>query len=447
MRYPAFVADLGTEGNRRYLALGVVSGYAVTAGFALLVWIGVATDVLPWHWALGALIGLKLLTNTLALVALRANRYALELGALNVFADVLVLTGAIWVTGDVRSPLIAVYLIELSVLALLTNIETTVAAAVTALALYVTMALLVKAGTLPRFPTPAEWAGGSSTSYLLMASAFTAFVVGAPTIYTAGILRKLRDNERRLEARTRALVDAGKQKAQFMANITHELRTPLQGIMGLCDLVGRGVYGEATERQREAMRDAKISAKGLLGLIDDLLELGRADAGKLELRPTEVDVADLLPGVVSTVQWMLAGKTLHVELDVEPNLPTVITDRGKLNQVVLNLLSNAVKFTPDGGSVSLRARRGDGDLCIQIEDTGIGIPEDQLERVFGEFYQVDGSASREFGGTGLGLALVRRLLDLMGGTVAVRSTPGNGSTFEVRLPLVYVARTAPEGAP
>ncbi len=431
MRYPAFMLEL----DRRTLAHGIVSGYALTGCFAVLVAAAVAAGVLRWHWALAGLLAAKLATNTLALLGLRARRFALELGALNVVMDVVVMTGAIWVTGDTRSPLIAIYVIEVSALALLTNIETTASIGALAVALYVAMGVLTARGALPTFATPAEWAGERSASYLTIISVFTAFAVGAPTIYTAGVLRRLRENERRLEARTRALVDAGKQKAQFMANVTHELRTPLQGIMGLSDLVGAGVYGEVTERQREAMRDAKSSAKSLLKLIDDLLQLAASDAGKLELEPVEVELSDLLGAAVSTARWMLGGKELHVELELEPDLPRLVTDRGKLNQIVLNLLSNAVKFTPDGGSVRVRARREADAVAIEVEDTGIGIAEDRIDRVFDEFYQVDGSSSREFGGAGLGLALVRRLVELLGGSIVVRSVLGSGSTFQVRLPL------------
>jgi signal transduction histidine kinase len=346
------------------------------------------------------------------------------------------MTGAIWATGDVESPLIAIYIIEVSVLALLTNLPTTVIVGALCVVLYAIMGGLTAAGILPRFPTPAEWAGDESPTYVVMAVLFTTFVVAAPTFYTSRILRRLKENESRLEARTRALIDAGKQKAQFMANVTHELRTPLQGIIGLSDLVAHGIYGEASERQQQAMRDLKGSAKRLLTLIDDLLQLASADAGKLELRPTEVDLAELLPGAVATAQWLLGGKQLTVELEVEPALPTLVTDRGKVNQVVLNLLSNAIKFTPEGGSIVLRARRDDAQaLRIEVEDSGVGISAREIERVFDEFHQVDGSMSREYGGVGLGLALVRRLLALLGGTIDVRSELGRGSTFSVRLPL------------
>src|SRR6185295_17955739 len=137
--------------------------------------------------------------------------------------------------------------------------------------------LLTMHGLLPRFPTPAELAGATTPVYVALSSLFAGFVIVAPTVYTAGILRRLRANERRLEARTRQLIDASQEKAQFMTNITHELRTPLQGILGVSELVARGVYGEVNDRQRTAMDDVKTSANALLQLIDDLLELARGE--------------------------------------------------------------------------------------------------------------------------------------------------------------------------
>jgi signal transduction histidine kinase len=145
-----------------------------------------------------------------------------------------------------------------------------------------------------------------------------------------------------------------------------------------------------------------------------------------------------LPGTIATAQWLIrGGKQLALELEVAPDLPPLTTDRGKLNQIVLNLVSNAIKFTPDGGSITVRARRDpDRDaVAIEVADTGAGIAPRHLERIFDEFYQVDGSLTREHGGVGLGLALVRRLLAMLGGAVEVQSELGRGSTFRVRLPL------------
>ncbi|MEO7096790.1 MAG: ATP-binding protein [Polyangiales bacterium] len=428
--------ELASLRNPKTLMLGVVSGYALTACFAVLTALAVSSGVLRWHWAFGALLGLKLVTNTFALIGLRMDRFALELGGLNVAVDAVVMTGAIWATGDSASPLVAIYTIEVTVLALLTNLTTTVLMGAFCLVLFVAMGLLTAQGILPQFPTPAEWAGRDVT-YLGLSFTFVAFVIGAPTFYTAGILKKLRDNEQRLESRTHELIDAGKQKAQFMANITHELRTPLQGILGLSDLVAKGIYGEPTEKQLVAMKEVKNSARNLMSLIDDLLQLARLDAGNRTVHLTSVEVGELLATAVANAQWILANKQLRIELDLMP-LPSIITDRAKLNQILINLLSNAVKFTPEPGTITVRARSamsGDG-VEISVEDTGIGIAPADLERVFEEFHQVDGSASRDYGGVGLGLSLVRRLLVELSGTISVTSELGRGSTFVVALPMI-----------
>jgi signal transduction histidine kinase len=304
--------------------------------------------------------------------------------------------------------------------------------------LFVVMGLLTVTGLLPQFPTPAEW-GGRDTTYLVLAFSFVAFVITAPTAYVSLILKKLRENEKRLEARTHELIDAGKQKAQFMANITHELRTPLQGIMGLSDLVAKGIYGDPTDKQRTAMAQVKSSARDLLALIDDLLQLARLDAGNRHLALASVDVADLLSTATATAQWIRGGKQLAIEVDIGA-VGTIVSDRAKLNQVVLNLLSNAIKFTPEPGTITVRARTtGTDSIAIEIEDTGIGIAPADLERIFDEFHQVDGSQSREYGGVGLGLSLVRRLLVELGGTIRVTSELGRGTTFVVTVPTIAEA--------
>ncbi|MEO6771566.1 MAG: HAMP domain-containing sensor histidine kinase [Kofleriaceae bacterium] len=425
-------AELASLRDRRTLRYGVVSGYVLTGAFAVLVALGVALGVLPWHPLLAGLIGLKLVTNTLAWLGLRFDWMALELGGINVCMDAVVMTGAIWATGDTASPIAAIYTIEVTVLALLTNLTTAVIVGAWSLVLFTAMGLATHFGVLARFPTPAEWSGNAG-GYLAISIGFTALVIGVPTFHVGLILRRLRDHERRLEARTHALVDANKQKAQFMANVTHELRTPLQGVMGLSELVAKGIYGTVGPRHVEAMTNIKGSARRLLGLIDDLLLLASDDAGKLEIHLEEIDLADALPSVLATGQWLLADRELTLRHELGA-LPTLRTDRSKLNQIVLNLVANAIKFTPDGGTIVLRARRFGDVIEIEVEDTGIGIPEDELDRIFDEFHQVDGSLSREYGGVGLGLTLVKRLLGLLGGTITVASTVGQGSTFRVRLP-------------
>lgn len=430
----SLLAELTKLRDPRTLKFGVISGYILLACFAILTWVAVASDTLPWHWLFGALLAAKLCTNTLALIGLKLDRFALELGGLNVAMDAVVMTGAVWATGDIASPIVAIYTIEITVLALLTNLACTVLVGAFMLVLYIGMAVLVAHGVLPAFPTPVEWNGRTAT-YFIVSCAFTSFVIVTPTLYTAGLLRRLRQRERALENKTLELVDAGKQKAQFMANITHELRTPLQGIMGLAELVTKNVYGETTDKQRRAMDDIRGSAKRLHGLIDDLLQLAMHDAGKLEIKISHVDIDEVMKTAGATAQWLLAGKHLDVVVEVSPAVPMIDSDRTKISQIVLNLLSNAIKFTPDGGSIILRAHPLADGVELQVADTGVGIAPDALARVFDEFYQVDGSPVREYGGVGLGLALVKRLTELLGGTVSATSEVGKGSTFSVQLPL------------
>jgi signal transduction histidine kinase len=435
------VAELAKLRNPRALLFGVMGGYALTAITSVLMWIAVATDTMPWHWTFGALIGAKLITNVLAHGALRVDRGALELGGANVVADLVLMTGVIWATGDIESPIIAIYTIEVTVVALLTNLTCTVLVIIVAMLLYLAMAVLVMNGVLPHFPTPAEWSERSGI-YVALALGFTAFAIAAPAAYTFAMLRRLRTHERELEAKTVALVDAGKQKAQFMANITHELRTPLQGIMGLSDLVTRGVYGPTVERQRQAMSDIKSSAKRLHSLIDDLLQLAMHDAGRSEVKLEPVDLDELLASTAASAQWLLGGKQLAVTVHVAPGVPTILTDRKKLNQILINLLSNAIKFTPDGGAITLHATSAESGVVIAVVDSGVGIPAEALARIFDEFYQVDGSSVREYGGVGLGLALVKRLTEQLGGSITVESTVDQGSRFTVSLPLTPAASIA-----
>jgi signal transduction histidine kinase len=305
----------------------------------------------------------------------------------------------------------------------------------------------VKLGTLPLLPTPYERIGSLSTAYVVSAIAGFAFSSLAPGAYVALIVQRLRRNEIELEARARDLLEASREKSQFMVNVTHELRTPLHGILGLSDLLRDGVYGSVEDRQREALEGIDQSARGLLELIDSLLLLARAEAAKLEVVATPVDVAEVVRRVASAGRWMRGRKELAIDVTIAEDLPTVRTDRGKLAQILVNLLTNAIKFTPEGGRIRIDASRAggpsrvaqlDGDAIddgieIRVADSGIGIPAAELPRIFEEFHQVDGSASRAYGGAGLGLALVRRLSVMIGGVVEVQSREGEGSTFTVRL--------------
>jgi protein-histidine pros-kinase len=297
------------------------------------------------------------------------------------------------------------------------------------------MSLSMIAGVLPAHPQPIEVAGGELTGgYVLTDLGARTLVIGALAVFIGLILRILRDRERRLADRTSEVIEAGEQKARFMANVTHELRTPLHGILGLSELITTGVYGATTDKQRWAHEQITASARNLLQMVDDLLELSKHDAGVLELRGETVDAGELVAEVIASARWMLGTIEMEVSSAVEGE-PVLVTDRGKLKQIVMNLISNAIKFTPEGGRVEVRTRAAAGGVEIEVTDTGRGIPEDQLERIFDEFRQLEGSAmEREYGGVGLGLAMVKRLVGLLGGAVSVSSTVGAGSRFTVWLP-------------
>jgi len=433
---PAFAAEMAQPRHRRKLWLGIGSGYGIAVAFAILAGVAHVTGVMPLSTAIVALIALKLATNTAAWIGLSKERLALELSGLNVLADVVAMTGAIHLTGGVHSPLVPIYGIELTAIALLTNVGVTVSVSVFTFGCYVAMVLLDRAGVLIA-PAPVyDLGGATSDTYRVIAIGFVAFTIALPTGFAAAILKRLREKESALLARNAELVEAVREKGQFMANLTHELRTPIHGISGLADLVSSGVYGPTTDKQLRAARDIKGSALSLLRMIDDLLTLAREDAGRLEHRPADVDLDEVLSSVMATVGFLRGTRELEVRTEVEGALPPMRADRAKLVQVLVNLLANAVKFTPDGGHVILRARRlGEARIELAVEDDGVGIPAKELGRIFEAFRQVDGSPERMYGGTGIGLNLVQKLCALMGGEVRVESAPGRGSTFTVTLPI------------
>lgn len=435
MRYPAFIAEMELEQNRSKLLLGVWSGYLMVLAFTALALTGQVLELVPWTYGFYVLIGIKLATNTLALLSLRSETLILESQGLNTVTDVVLMTGAIYLTGGQTSPMFPIYVILISVVALLSNLAITIITAALVLIAYSLMAVLTYSGALPQQPTPATAGVDISMSYMLTDLVFATFVLGVPTFYTSAILTKLGRKQAALEARTAELIEAGEQKSQFMANITHELRTPIHGICGLGELMESGIYGPMTEKQKQAVDSIKRSAKSQLKMVDELLLLSKAEAGRLDVELQSVDLAEQIDAVIASVSWMLGTKEMTVEGEVADDVPQLRTDRGKLNQILINLLSNAVKFTPEGGRVDVAARRDGDHVIIDVTDTGAGIPPDQLDSIFDAFRQADGTMEREYGGVGLGLSLVKRLLELLGGSIDVRSAPGSGSTFTVTLPI------------
>jgi signal transduction histidine kinase len=440
---PPFVEELRREENRSKLWAGIWTGYLIVIGFSLLAAAAVLFEISPYPGPFAIIVATKLGINTLCLVALaRRWRFALELMTLNITADVFCMTAGIYYTGGPGSQLIATYVIEVAVMALLSNLGTTLLTSAGILVCYMTMCVLVWQGVLP--PTQPLDSGPIRAWHLVLYFVFAAFAIGVPTIFTSRIMTKLRDREQKLEARTAELIEAGKQKSVFLASVTHELRTPIHGVQGMAELIATGVYGPVGEKQRDAAATIKRNAQSLLHLIDDLLALVRADVGRLDLKFAPVDLREMIEQVTGSVQWMLATKKLVLVSDV-PSV-TVVTDRRLVSHILVNLVANAAKFTPEKGEVRIRARSDGARFTIDVQDTGIGIPDDKFQVIFEAFRQLDAGDERTYGGVGLGLALVKRLCDMLGGTVSVASVVNVGSTFTVELPAVAPRERALDAA-
>jgi len=255
---------------------------------------------------------------------------------------------------------------------------------------------------------------------------------------------QLRQKNDLLEQQSKRVQEASRLKSEFLANMSHELRTPLNAIIGFTELMHDGKIGPVSAEQKEYHGDILTSSRHLLALINDVLDLSKVEAGKLEFRPERVEIAKLVDEVRDILRSLAAQKHIRIEIEVSP-LGEVVLDPGKLKQVLYNYLSNALKFTPDEGRVVVRVRREDADrFRLEVEDSGIGIEARDLGRLFTEFQQLDSGSSKKYGGTGLGLALTKRLVEAQGGRVGVRSTPGRGSLFFAVLPLVASKVQAPQ---
>ena len=247
---------------------------------------------------------------------------------------------------------------------------------------------------------------------------------------------KLRASEAAMRRANVEMMHALRLKDEFLANMSHELRTPLNAVLSLAETLAEGIYGAIGDRQRDALHHIVESGHHLLGLINDILDLTKVEAGKLELQFEPLDVESLCTASLRLVTQQAHEKHLRVTFSIESEVREILADERRLKQIVVNLLSNAVKFTPEGGEIGLEVA-GDasqGVLRITIWDTGIGIPASKLERIFQPFVQLDSTLARKYSGTGLGLALVQRLTDLHGGRVDVDSEEGRGSRFVVSLP-------------
>jgi signal transduction histidine kinase len=228
---------------------------------------------------------------------------------------------------------------------------------------------------------------------------------------------------------------ASKHKSQFLANMSHELRTPLNAILGYTELMADGAYGEPSEKMLGILKRLEANGKHLLGLINDVLDLSKIEAGQLVLELSDYCFQDITQTVRSTLEPLAADKKLAFKLDLSPKLPPGHGDGRRLTQVLINLVGNAIKFT-DSGEVAIKAEAKNGLFDVSVRDTGPGISAADQGKLFQEFQQADNTITRKKGGTGLGLAISKRIIEMHGGRIWVESQPGQGSTFAFTLPVI-----------
>jgi two-component system sensor histidine kinase BarA len=261
---------------------------------------------------------------------------------------------------------------------------------------------------------------------------------------------KLRQANRQLDAKIAQLSDrnielfkANKLKSEFLANISHEFRTPLNTILGFAEILREKTTLERDKTRRYA-QNIIASGRSLLNMINDLLEMAKAETGKIQLHLEKTNIPELARGLVAFFSPLTEQKKIKVKLQIDKNIPIIQTDPGKVQQILYNLLTNAIKFTPDKGKIEIRATMPDEKTVrIAVCDTGPGIPEAEQEKIFEKFRQLDGSITRKSAGTGLGLAISKELAELLCGSIGVESQPGQGATFWLEIPVLL--QTAENG--
>jgi signal transduction histidine kinase len=258
-------------------------------------------------------------------------------------------------------------------------------------------------------------------------------------------LHSLYENQRaagqELERLNERLVEASKAKSEFLANMSHELRTPMNAILGFLEMLLDDIYGEVPPDLREPLMDIQVNGRHLLNLINDVLDLSKIEAGRMELALAEYSVQDVVETVGASLQSLASEKGLTFVAGVQPGIPLAVGDGRRITQCLMNLAGNALKFTKQG-RVEIWVEQKQDLLHYRVSDTGIGIPQDQVEQVFGEFRQVDAAITREFGGTGLGLSITKKFVEMHGGQIWVESVLEKGSTFFFEIPLRVGERNA-----
>jgi signal transduction histidine kinase len=267
----------------------------------------------------------------------------------------------------------------------------------------------------------------------ILADEFNEMAAHLKEAYT-GLERKVAERTHALTIANERLEEASKHKSEFLANVNHELRTPVSAIIGYGRLVLRATEGQIAPLQRENLYDLLNNAERLLNLIDGLLDFAKIEAGRVDIRVEPIKVDEIIQGAISTIEPTLKNGDVKLIQEIASGIPTLNNDREKLRQIVLNLLDNAAKFT-ERGEIKIVASQQNGSLKLVVSDTGTGIHQEELKQIFEEFHRGDSSTTQKYRGTGLGLAIVKKLVNLLGGQIAVESEMGRGSVFTVMLPM------------
>jgi signal transduction histidine kinase len=432
-----------SEWARRYDLFDSISTWALGMSIAIAV---LYTLVLIFGYSLQFLVlflGTVLLIAACLVARVLARRGYLDL-AVYVLMTVmlLVMSGAALMLEGIVLMVAAYYVAVIAMSGILLGTGASFGVAALAGVLYVVVSIL------SRQPFIVPLALGEDATLALMS--FIAvltflFIAHLGRLTTRDLRQALRDATYELVKANEELQEANRLKTQFLARVSHELRSPLNAIIGYTDMNLAGYYGKLNEAQQDGLERVQRNSRQLLALINDVLDLSRIEAGRMELQQDVVDPRALVHSVVATVEPRAREKKLRLSYEVAPDLPrALIGDEVRLNQVLLNLVDNAVKFT-SRGSVHVWAQVGTGDSwTLQVRDTGRGISEREVAHIFDEFRQGEAARGRELGGTGLGLAIVRRLVEAMGGSINVKSRLEVGSTFTVSLPLQVAGQSVEE---
>jgi signal transduction histidine kinase/CheY-like chemotaxis protein len=435
--------------------LGVMSLMALVAG------VGWATGLLVFDvrraaFAYGAgVLTVALFSGLCRRAAARGGAPPLHVGWMA--ADTLIICWTIWIMGD-RYPLWLIwFLIHVTAAAFVAGRRA--ALAVMAASCLAYLGTLVLMGRVAGLDQQLLWAIGRLT--LLFGSTWfmvrgiadlreERLKVAALHAEQTRRLEEVRRLAEELDSRSRELAEANlraqeanRAKSQFLANMSHELRTPLNSIIGFSEILVERLEGQVEPRLAKFQQNILTSGKHLLALINDILDLSKIEAGKMELVFEPLSVGDLVRGVESVMHSIAAQRSIRLDVELDERLPPLVADGPRVKQTLYNLVSNAIKFSPPGSAVTIRARAlaasasplAAPSVVLEVEDRGIGIRREDQQLIFDEFRQVDGRTTRNMGGTGLGLALVKRFVELHGGRVTVESEVGRGSLFRVVLPL------------